>query len=336
MYSSGNHHISYDESFKDALSGRSPAHQSGDDAGAMLENGEYSMIEKMSQIDLHVHSTCSDGTYTPEQLVDYAIEKGLSAFALTDHDTVSGLERAIEYAKSSPNPPEIVPGIELSSEYQGRDIHVVGLDIDYTNETFVRYLEDFIASRDMRNEKMCALLRERGIDISMEALQEEFPGAVITRAHVARHLLSHGYTKSIKEAFDRYVGDHCPCFVPREKVTARQAVELILAADGIPVLAHPILYHMSEERLEVLTRELKDAGLIGIEAIYSTYTTSDEGQIRRLAKKLDLTISGGSDFHGANKPSIDLGVGKGHLFVPGEVLINLRDAKKSAPFNDSF
>ncbi len=294
-------------------------------------------------VDLHVHSTCSDGTFTPEELVDYAIKKGLTAFALTDHDTVSGLDRAINYADSlrkktlstpfstpdslnSPTSqiPEIIPGIELSTEYQGKDIHMVGLFIDYHQLDFAHYLEDFIHSRENRNKKMCALLREHGIDITYEALLAEFPGAVITRAHFARFLLSHGYIQSLKEAFDRYVGDRCPCFVPREKVTPAQAVELILGAGGIPVLAHPILYHMSDDRLEALVAELKSIGLVGIEAIYSTYNTAEERQIRGLASKYGLKISGGSDFHGANKPKIDLGTGWGKLYVPDEVLEMLR------------
>ena len=279
-------------------------------------------------VDLHVHSTCSDGTFTPEELVDYAIKKGLTAFALTDHDTVSGLDRAINYADSLRHTPvqipEVIPGIELSTEYQGKDIHMVGLFIDYHQPDFARYLEDFIHSRENRNKKMCALLREHGIDITYEALLAEFPGAVITRAHFARFLLSHGYIQSLKEAFDRYVGDRCPCFVPREKVTPAQAVELILGAGGVPVLAHPILYHMSDDRLEALVAELKSIGLVGIEAIYSTYNTAEERQIRGLASKYGLKISGGSDFHGANKPKIDLGTGWGKLYVPDEVLEKLR------------
>ena len=322
-------------------------------------------------VDLHVHSTCSDGTYTPEELVDYAIQKGLTAFALTDHDTLNGLDRAIRYAEELrqaqaaspvsfsynnaddrfpvsfsrndaaarlpvssvpdadiPRVPEIIPGIELSTEYQGKDIHMVGLFIDYRQPEFAHYLEDFIHSRENRNEKMCALLREHDIDITYEALLTEFPGAVITRAHFARYLLSHGYIQSLKEAFDRYVGDHCPCFVPREKVTPAQAVELILGAGGVPVLAHPILYHMSDDRLDTLVAELKKIGLVGIEAIYSTYNTAEERQIRGLASKYDLKISGGSDFHGANKPKIDLGTGWGKLYVPDEVLENLRPGRK--------
>lgn len=280
----------------------------------------------MLPVDLHVHSNRSDGTYTPAELVDYAMQKGLAAFALTDHDTVDGLDEAISYAEKLKSVPEVIPGIEFSTEYQGRDVHIVGLYIDYHSQPFVRQLQEFVDSRTARNHKMCRLLRETGIDITYEALLNEFPDAVITRAHYAKFLLNHGYIQSMKEAFDRYVGDHCPCYVPREKVTPVQAVKLILEAGGIPVLAHPILYHMSDERLNTLTAELKAAGLIGIEAVYSTYKPHEERQIRALAKKYDLLLSGGSDFHGSNKPGIDLGTGCGNLFVPYEILESIKNA----------
>lgn len=293
-------------------------------------------------VDLHVHSTRSDGTYTPTQLVDYAMEKGLSAFALTDHDTVDGLQEAMDYAKTLRNQifddgsdsaknggnpvPEVIPGIELSTEYQGRDVHIVGLYLDYHNTCFQDYLRHFVESRDTRNHKMCALLQAAGMDISYEKLLETFPGSVITRAHYAKYMLMHGYVKSMAEAFDRYVGDHSPYFVPREKVTPAQAVALIRQAGGVPILAHPILYHMSDAALDTLTGELKEAGLMGIEAIYSTYHACDERQIRRLADKYGLLISGGSDFHGDNKPGLDLGTGYGKLYVPDEVLVLIRQA----------
>ena len=288
----------------------------------------------MKAVDLHVHSNRSDGTFPPARLVDYAMEKGLAAFALTDHDTVDGLEEAIQYARQlrstlppqeAEQVPEVIPGIEFSTEYQGKDVHILGLYIDYHNECFQKYLRDFVASRDNRNRKMCALLQEAGIDISYEALLTEFPDAVITRAHYAKFLLNHNYIQSMKEAFDRYIGDHCPYYVPREKVSPEQAVKLILQAGGIPVLAHPVLYHMSDERLETLVAQLKDAGLKGIEAIYSTYNTAEERQIRRLAEAYQLTVSGGSDFHGDNKPGLDLAVGYGKLFVPYSVLEALKE-----------
>lgn len=284
----------------------------------------------MRQVDLHVHSTRSDGTYSPARLVDYAMEKGLAAFALTDHDTVDGIEETVSHAErlrqsDAASVPEVIPGIEFSTEYQGQDVHIVGLFIDYRRDAFAARLKEFVDSRTARNHKMCRLLQEAGIDVTYQALLEEFPGSVITRAHYAKYMLNHGYVKSVKEAFDRYVGDRCPCYVPREKVTPVQAVKLILEAGGVPVLAHPILYHMSDRRLEALTAELKEAGLIGIEAVYSTYRPFEERRIRALAAKYDLRISGGSDFHGDNKPGLDLGVGYGNLFVPYDVLEKLRE-----------
>lgn len=288
----------------------------------------------MASIDLHVHSNCSDGTFSPRQLVDHAIKKGLAAFALTDHDTVDGIKEAQTYAASIKmmqgsmpgnmpetfQVPEVIPGIELSTEYQGADIHVVGLYIDYQNETFRSRLKEFVDSRTNRNRKMCGLLQQAGVPITYEELLAANPDSVITRAHYARYMLEKGYVKSRQEAFDRYVGDHAPCYIPREKITPTQAVELILQAKGAPVLAHPILYHMSDDRLDTLVRELKDVGLMGIEAIYSTYSPADERQMRALAAKYELFISGGSDFHGANKPGLDMGVGYGKLFVPQELL----------------
>lgn len=291
-------------------------------------------------IDLHVHSNRSDGSFSPKELVDYAIKKGLSAFALTDHDTVDGLEEAMRYAEELRKTqgtqmiPEVIPGIELSTEYEGRDVHILGLSIDYHNPAFCAYLKDFVASRNARNEKMCSLLAGAGISISYAALQEEFPDAVITRAHYAKYLLNHGYVKSMNEAFERYIGDRCPYFVPREKVSPEMAVELILNAGGIPILAHPILYHMSDARLDTLVARLKAIGLIGIEAIYSTYHPAEERQIRKLADKYRLRISGGSDFHGANKPGLDLGNGYGKLYVPDEVWTNLQKCKKNLLFTD--
>lgn len=283
-------------------------------------------------VDLHVHSTCSDGTFTPEELVDYALQKGLKAFALTDHDTTEGLSRAIRYAEGKDI--EVVPGIEFSTEYESRDIHILGLYIDYKKKEFREQIRSFIDSRAIRNQKMCANLQKAGVSVSYEDLLSAFPGSTITRAHYARYLLEHGYVKSIAEAFDRYVGDHCPYYVPREKVTPAQAVELILRADGIPILAHPLLYRMSRGRLEELTASLKEAGLIGLEAVYSSNTPSEEREMRELARHYHLLISGGSDFHGANKPKLDLAVGYGKLHIPAEILEDLKKSRIRLVFSD--
>lgn len=275
----------------------------------------------MRTVDLHVHSTKSDGSFTPTQLVDYALEKGLAAFALTDHDTTDGIDEAIAAAKGKNI--EVIPGIEFSTEYEDRDIHIVGLFMDYNSDFFKRRLVHFVNGRTIRNQEMCKRLTEHGIPITYEELTGEFPNCVITRAHYAKYLLRHDYVNSIKEAFDRYIGDHAPCFVPRKKITPMRAVEIILKAGGVPILAHPMLYHMGKERLEMLLSTLKEIGLMGIEAIYSTHTPADERMIRALAQKYDLCISGGSDFHGTAKPGLDLGTGYGKLYIPYDILSDI-------------
>lgn len=276
----------------------------------------------MGFIDLHVHSTYSDGTYTPAQLVDYAVEKGLTAMALTDHDTVDGLDEITKYAGDKPV--EIIPGIEFSTEYNGRDVHIVGLFIDYKAPVFLEYLARFQQSRTDRNHKLCANLQKAGIEITYDALIEAFPDAVITRAHYACFMMDKGYVKSRNEAFDRYLGDHTPYFVHREKITPQEVIEVTLRAGGIPVLAHPTLYGFGREQLDVLVSTLKNAGLMGIESVYSTYTAEQQGRIKSLAKKYRLLESGGSDFHGANKPGVDLATGYGKLYVHEDILTKMK------------
>lgn len=282
----------------------------------------------MRAIDLHTHSTYSDGTFSVEELIDRAHEKGLAAIALTDHDTVDGIDEAIEYAAEKYPDLEVIPGIEFSTENEGKEVHVVGLYIDYHDKEFIDGLSAFIDSRTGRNIKMCKKLSEEaGIPISYEVLTEEYPGTVITRAHFAKFMVENGYVNSRNEVFDRYIGDHAPYYVEREKISPEDAINSILKAKGVPILAHPILYRLSDERLEALVSKLKDAGLVGLEAIYSTYELRDERQIKELAKKYDLLVSGGSDFHGANKPDIDLGTGCGKLFVPEDLLIPIKAAR---------
>lgn len=279
----------------------------------------------MSYIDLHVHSTASDGTYTPTQLVEYALQKGLAAIAVTDHDTVSGLDEAFSAAKGTSL--EVLAGIEFSTEYQSIDVHIVGLDIDYASEHFQKQLEAFQGSRELRNRKMIHLLQQQGFSITWEQMEAEYGTGVWTRAHFGRYLFEHGYVPDISEAFRLYLGDGCPCVIPREKVTPGQAVRLIRESGGIPVLAHPLLYHFSEQELVELIRRLKEDGLLATEAMYSTYTGEDEAYMRSLAKKMGLAVSGGSDFHGSNKPHIDLGSGCDNLKIPYEVLTQLRKTR---------
>lgn len=277
-------------------------------------------------VDLHVHSDKSDGSFTPSQLVDLAASKGLCAFALTDHDTTAGIKEAA--AAGIKQNIEVIPGIEFSTEYLGKDIHIVGLFIDEDAPAFLAHLDNFVNARIARNREMCKRLSQDGIDISYEKLLEAFPGSVITRGHYSRYLFEHGYVQSMPEAFDRYLGDHTKYFVPREKISPSAAVELILSVRGIPVLAHPTLYRLGNDGLRRLLRILKEAGLIGIEAVYSTYSAGEEREMRQLASHFGLLVSGGSDFHGKSKPGLEMGTGYGKLFIPESVLTTLREKRK--------
>lgn len=284
---------------------------------------------KMSPVDLHVHSNESDGTVAPEELVREAKQIGLSAFALTDHDTTEGLDRAIACGESEGV--EVVPGIELSTSYLGKDIHVLGYYMDYHNECFQEQLKAFRDSRDVRNEEMFRRLRELGFEkITTEALLEAFDNPVITRAHVAKFMLECGYVKSREEVFQRYIGDNCPCYVERKKISPNQAVKLITEFGGIPVLAHPLLYKFGTETLDALVASMKEDGLKGLEVIYSTYNSREQRKLRELAKKYGLIVTGGSDYHGTNKKDIKLGIGMGNLFVPADCLENIKQLKNKS------
>ena len=273
-------------------------------------------------IDLHTHSTESDGTLTPQELMQLASDIGLSAIALTDHDTVGGLSKAKPVAESLGI--ELVPGIELSTDYNGTEVHMLGFYIDDTNPAFLKKLQEFIDSRNLRNEKMAFLLQKEGFSITLEDLYREYPDSVITRAHFARYLVEHGYVKDRDTVFRKYLGDNCRCYVPREKITPFEAIDLIHLGGGLAFFAHPVLCHMNHDRLRFFVRDLKEAGLTGMEAVYSMNSPGDERNMKKLAQEFDLLISGGSDFHGSNKPYIKLGSGMGHLFVPYDLLTNLR------------
>ena len=297
----------------------------------------------MSPIDLHTHSTKSDGTFSPEELVRYAQLKGLSASALTDHDTADGIEEALLAAdklrkeaamsplSNSPVIPEVIPGVELSTEYRGRDIHIVGLFIDWKDPEFVSKLREFADARIYRNQKMCRLLTEGDYPVDYDELQSHFPDTVITRAHFAQYMLEKGFISSIDEAFRRLIGDDCPFFVPREKISPQAGVSFLLQYGAVPVLAHPLQYKMSDVQLRELLASLCEYGLSSIEVFYSGYKPSDTAYLSRLAEEFGLLPSGGSDFHGSRKKGLDLGTGYGHLYVPETLLPPLR--AKAAPSN---
>lgn len=281
----------------------------------------------MKYIDLHTHSTTSDGTYTPTELVNYAFKKGLSAIALTDHDTVDGIKEAQNAAKKLQEEGHsftLIPGVEISAGFMSRDIHILGLYIDPENEKLRKTLAKAVAERDERNEKMAANLRAIGFEIYVEEMKADDPNSIITRAHFAKMMVKKGYCSTINDVFKKYLDNDKPCYVKREYISPEDTIALIRQAGGVPVLAHPLLYHLSQPEIEALVKRLKGAGLEGIEAIYSNNISNEEAYVRSLAHHFDLAITGGSDFHGSVKPDIDLGVGRGNLKIPEELLIELK------------
>ena len=272
-------------------------------------------------IDLHVHSMASDGTLTPTEVTEYAKEKGLYAFALTDHDTVDGIEEAVKAAGDSIM---MIPGIEISADYNGTDIHILGLNIDYGNEEFLDRINECKRLRTERNKKMIQKMNDLGFPITEEIVSERYGSdSSITRAHFARYLLDEGFVRTKDEAFEKYLNKDGPCYVSRVQMKPEQAIEIILKAGGHPVLAHPLLYKLDKEGVIGLIGYLKSLGLEGIEAIYSRNTSEDDEFLAGIAKSFGLYVTGGSDFHGSNKPDIDLGVGTGNLAISKELLNNI-------------
>ena len=277
----------------------------------------------MDLIDLHVHSTASDGTKTPTQVIMEAKRVGLKAMALTDHDTCNGLKEACEAAKGVL---EFVPGIEIScSRDKDKELHMLGLYIDYNNAFFLDFVNELSRSRIERNHKMISLITAQGFDITMDEMAEKFGNVTITRAHFARILLDKGYVKSINEAFDKYLGDGKPCYMQRERVNPKEAIDIIHKAGGLAILAHPMLYKLDRVETKKLIGSLVNMGLDGVEALYSTHTESDEIFLRTLAKELSICYSGGSDYHGDNKPLISLGTGRGGLKIGYHILENIKE-----------
>lgn len=270
----------------------------------------------MDTIDLHTHSTFSDGTFTPLQLVKYAEEKGLKAFAITDHDTTEGIKEA----KSIETNVEVISGVEISTRYDKKEIHIVGLYVNENDADLNKQLKYYREKRVTRNFEILEKLNSLGVDITIDDVKESCTGDVISRAHIAKALVSKGFVGSYTEAFDRYLGDNKCAYVPRETLNYEESMELITKAGGVPVLAHPLLYKMSDTNLENMMVKLRQKGLKAVEVYYSTHSNSDTQHVMAMANRVGLIYSGGSDFHGATKPKIDMGTGMGKLAVPYEIL----------------
>lgn len=275
-----------------------------------------------SFVDLHCHSTSSDGTLTPAAVVQLAHQCGLAGLALTDHDTVAGCAEA--RAEASRLGIEFIAGIEISAEFpHPGTMHILGYGIDPSSPQLQDLTATLLAGRDNRNPRIIAKLNELGVAVTMEEWQRQASGGVLGRPHLAAVLVRKGYVSSIKHAFDKYIGQGAPAYFDKERLSPRQAIERIKASGGIAVLAHPIqLQTENDAQLERIVRDLVDMGLAGIEVLHSDH---DEGWVRKctqLADRLGLLKTGGSDFHGANKKDIQLGQA-GRQRIPKKLMDDL-------------
>ena len=282
----------------------------------------------MKLIDLHAHSTASDGTLTPSELALYAKSKGLSAIALTDHDTIDGIEECQQ--KGLEVGVMVIPGIEFSADFYGKELHILGYYLDPHHPHLKKKLKELIESRQTRNQEMLDQLAALGFPLTYESLYEDCDDStIITRAHIANAMLKKGYITDRKEAFSNYIGDGKPAYVPKKHFTTKDCIDLIHKAGGLAVLAHPMLYGYDQKDVTNLIRGLNSEGLDGVECLYSTHSKEETNHLLQVCLNLDLFPTGGSDFHGNNKPLLDLGSGYGNLNIPFEILENMR--KRRSP-----
>jgi predicted metal-dependent phosphoesterase TrpH len=264
----------------------------------------------VSRVDLHLHSTASDGRLSPEDIVRKSAEAGLTVIALADHDTTEGIAPALKAAVAFPQL-KVIPCIEISTAVPNGEVHILGYFIDTTNRKLRTAMEDMRHSRRKRAQKMVAKLRELDIHIDWPRVQELAGDGSIGRPHIAQAMLEKGYITSINEAFNRYISRGGPAYVKRKVVTPTEAVELVLVAKGLPVLAHPFTVH----DMEAMVIELKKAGLVGIEVYCNGYTNKEINRLVSLANRYNLITTGGSDYHGMDGSAEDT---LGTLDVPME------------------
>ena len=279
----------------------------------------------MKRIDLHVHTSASDGTTAPQDIAELACHAGLSAVAITDHDTVSGYESASISAAALGL--EIVPGIEISTRFNG-SVHILGYFIDTHSSHLLPVLNWVVQDRDERNERIAALMRADGIRADYDAMKNRF-GEVIGRPHFAELLVDAGLATDIRDAFARFLNKGCRYWLARNFVPIEDSLGIILRSGGIPVLAHPFQYKLDDAGLRDLIEHCLDYGLMGLECLYSGYNPEQTSYLQRLARDYHLIETGGSDYHGDRKPDIRLGQGMGGLCVPYDYLEALKETAKS-------
>jgi len=266
------------------------------------------ITENMAFIDLHTHSSASDGTLAPPELVRLAKDRNLAAMALTDHDTIDGLAQAV--AAGLELGLEVIPGVEISAKYAlgPGSMHILGFFLDYENGLLAQRLAVLKQARKDRNPQIVAKLKDRGIPITMERVEQISGGGQVGRPHIARALLESGQVRSIQEAFDIYLGNNGLAYVSKFRFPPEEAIAMIRDAKGIPVMAHPFTLGLhTAESLRPLLKDLAALGLAGVECYYPEHSPDQEALYLSLARELGLLITGGSDFHGDNKPEVSLG-----------------------------
>ena len=278
----------------------------------------------MKLCDLHTHSVFSDGTYTPTQLVEKAENIGLSAIVLSDHNTVDGLPEFIVAAKDKNI--EAIPGVEFSVDYEGTELHLLALYVGENHfPTITELMEDFHKRKAQSNLDLICALNNAGYHISFDDIRASTLNGKFNRAHIAAELTKKGYTQSIKEAFSTLLSKKHGYYKEPQRPAIWEMLEVIKSIGAVPVLAHPFL-NLKEDKLLTILPQAKKEGLIGMECYYPLYDEATTKKSLELAKCFGLLPSGGSDFHGDNKPDIFLGVGKGNLQIPLEWLQKLKEA----------
>jgi len=273
-------------------------------------------------IDLHTHTVCSDGSMTPAALVQHAKEAGLTAVAVSDHDTIDGVKEALRVGQEVDV--EVIPAIELSA-ISATETHVLGYFIDTDSPALLHAVDRIRIVRTQRIAETCDMLKKYNIHVTLDEVKEKAGSGILCRAHIAKLMTEKGYSQSPKAAFAQWLNVGCPCYSESQALTDTEAVELIRSAGGDAYLAHLHLTRLEGDDLEAFVKRLADAGLTGIEGYYTDYTPSHETTYRSLAKKLGLKISGGTDFHGTFKPHISIGRGLGEMRIPYSVLENMKN-----------
>ncbi len=274
-------------------------------------------------IDLHVHSTASDGTLTPTEILARAKVLNLGAIAITDHDTIDGAKEVLE--SSVPLSVKFLTGVEISTKpppvfpFSG-SLHILGYKVETQHPELNQALIKLRDARKNRNPKILELLSNLGFHLTMDEIQNEVGIGQIGRPHIARLMVARGMVKDINEAFDRFLGKNKPCYVDKYRIESETAIELILKAGGIPVLAHPgLLKTADSQSIEKLVITLKNAGLAGIEGFYPGHQPDQTAYYIDLSRQYDLLVTGGTDFHGALYPDVEMGIARGDFFVPYEL-----------------